>query len=93
MGASRGLAVLVASGVTGIIVGGIAATGGVLLAGYAARLASLAYSNSGKVLESALDRLRTFWVFVSIVLIVALAFVAFLIIWLFAIGVSLSHFG
>ena len=39
-----------------------------------------------------MDRLKTFWMFVSIVLIVTLAFIGFFTIWVFAIGVSLAHY-
>ena len=39
-----------------------------------------------------MDRLKTFWMFVSIVLIVTLAFIGFFTIWVLAIGVSLAHY-
>ena len=91
-GANRGIPFLVASGVFGIVAGILATAGGILLISYASRLASLAYSHSTKVLESAMERLKIFWLFVSIVLIVALAFFAFFAILVFADVVSLPHY-
>ncbi len=88
-GADKGLPPLVAMGLFWIVSGAVTAAGGILLSNYANRLASLTYGHSCKVLESAMDRLKTFWMFVSIVLIVTLAFIGFFTIWMVAIGVSL----
>ena len=51
LGDNRGIPFLVASGVFGIVIGGLAATAASILISYAARLASLAYSHSTTVLE------------------------------------------
>jgi hypothetical protein len=67
VGAQRGVPFFVAGGLTAIIGGAVTGTGGMLLLTYAARLGSLAFGDSPKALESAMDRLKTFWVFVSIV--------------------------
>ena len=86
-GAEKGFPPAVALGLFWIVSGAVTAAGGMLLLNYANRLASLAYGHSAKVLESAMDRLKTFWMFVSIVLIVTLAFLGFFTIWVFSIGV------
>jgi hypothetical protein len=91
-GAEKGFPPVVAMGLFWMISGAVTATGAILLTSYASRLAGLTYGHSSKVLESAMDRLKTFWMFVSIVLIVTLAFIAFFTIWVFAIGVSLAHY-
>ena len=91
-GAGKGNPFLVATGLGWMISGIVTATGGILLTSYANRLASLTYGKECKVLESAMDRLKTFWIFVSIVMIVTLAFAVFLLIWVFAVGVSLAHY-
>ena len=91
-GADRGLAPLVATGLFWIVSGVVTAVGGILLSNYANRLASLNYGRAAKVLEIAMERLKTFWMFVSIVLIVTLAFIGFLVIWIFALGVSLARY-
>ncbi len=90
-GADKGVPFLVAAGLFWMVSGVVTATGGILLSNYANRLASLNYGHASKVLESAMDRLKTFWMFVSIVLIVTLAFIGFFTIWIFAIGVSLAR--
>ena len=92
LGADKGNPISVASGLFWIVSGAVTATGGTLLSNYASRLASLTYGHSAKVLETAMDRLKTFWMFVSIVLIVTLAFIGFFTIWAFAIGVSIPHY-
>jgi hypothetical protein len=91
-GADKGIPVAVALGLFWIVSGAVTAVGGILLSNYANRLASLTYGHSARVLESAMDRLKTFWMFVSIVLIVTLAFILFFSIWIFAIGVSLARY-
>jgi len=92
LGAKTGSPVLVAQGMFAIIFGAVNATGAILLQRYAARLASLAYSRSLTVLESAMDRLKIFWTFSCIVLIVALAFAGVVAILVFSLGVGLPHF-
>ena len=91
-GAEHGIPPVVAMGLFWIINGAVTAAGGILLINYANRLASLIYSSSCKVLESAMDRLRTFWMFISIVLIVVLAFIGFFVVWMLALGISLPHY-
>jgi hypothetical protein len=91
-GADKGFPPAVALGLFWIVSGAVTAAGGILLSNYANRLASLNYGHSSKVLESAMDRLKTFWMFVSIVLIVTLAFFGFFTIWIVAVGVSIARF-
>jgi hypothetical protein len=66
--------------------------GGTLLSTYAVRLGKLRYSPESIVLERALDALRNFWIFVSMYLIVTLAFVVVFAIAVFAYGVTLPQF-
>ena len=91
-GAGKGNPFWVATGLVWMISGMVTATGGILLTSYANRLSSLAYGKECKVLETAMERLKTFWIFVSIVTIVILAFAVFLIVWIFAVGVSLARY-
>jgi hypothetical protein len=91
-GANKGFPPLVAMGLFWVIGGVVNATGAILLLNYANRLGSLTYGASAKVLESAMNRLKVFWMFLGIVLIVTLAFLVFFTIWVFAIGVSLAHY-
>jgi hypothetical protein len=80
------LTAVVAAGLFSLIFGADVAAGGFLLSAYARRVASLRYSNHPVVLEKALDTLQTFWVYVSINLIVLLAFFVFLLVWMIAVG-------
>ncbi|MEI8376598.1 MAG: DUF4339 domain-containing protein [Planctomycetota bacterium] len=93
MGARLGVPLLVSMGVSSIVSGIVSAIGGILLINYARDLSSLRYRSNCKDLEKSMQRLKTFWMFISIVLIVILAFVGFFTIWIFAIGVSLPNFG
>lgn len=79
----------VASGLFGLIFGVDVAAGGFLLLTYASRLASLRFGGNAMVLEKALDTLRAFWIYVSINLIVFLAFLTFMIVWIIAVGGTL----
>jgi hypothetical protein len=90
-GAENGIPVAVAVGLFWIVSGAVVVVGGILLANYANRLASLTYNSSFKILESALERLKTFWTFVSIVLVVILAFIGFFVIWALAFGIALAQ--
>lgn len=65
------------------------AAGGFILSSYATRVGGLRHSAHPVVLEKALDTLRTFWIFISLNLIVALAFIIFGFVWLIAISGSL----
>ena len=47
------------------------------------------YGRSPVVLESALDKLRVFWIYVSIVLIVAFGFILCFALWYWAIAESM----
>ncbi|MGA2067052.1 MAG: DUF4339 domain-containing protein [Thermoguttaceae bacterium] len=87
-GAEKNVPTVVAMGLFWIINGFVVAVGGVLLANYASRLGSLTYGKAPILLENALERLRAFWMYVSIVLIVALAFILFFVIWIMAIATS-----
>ncbi len=79
---------IVASGIFSFIHAGIAGYAAWLLLVYARQLGSLRQSPTSRNLERGLDALRGFWVLVSIVLIVVLAFSTVLVVWLFAVGVT-----
>ena len=90
-GAEKGVPLIVAGGIFSIITGAVVGVGGMLLLNYAGRLSSLNYSKKACVLESALKKLNTFWAYVGVVLVVLLAFLLFFVIWLVALGSSLSR--
>ena len=90
-GADKGIPLVVASGLFCIINGIVAAVAGILLINYANRLGSLNLTRSPRILESALDKLKAFWIFVSVVLIVALGFFLVFGIWGFAIASSVPR--
>lgn len=90
-GADKGVPLLVAMGLFYMIGGVINVVGGILLTNYANRLAGLVYGRSARVMEIALNRLKVFWMYVSIVLIVSLAFFAFFAIWIIAIWSTLPR--
>ena len=71
----------ITKGLFSMIYGGIMAVGGFLLLNYANRLAGVDRSRNAVVLEKALEALRHFWVFVSITLIVMLAFFVVAVVW------------
>ena len=78
----------VAGGLFMLILGIDCAAGGFLLLAYASRVANLKFSSHVIVLEKALDALRAFWIFVSINLIVILAFAISGFVYAFAVGVT-----
>jgi hypothetical protein len=90
-GADHGAPPLVAMGLFWLINSVVVAVGGVLLINYANRLGGLDYGKSPRILTNALDKLRLFWMYVSIVLIVILAFIVFFTIWVIAIGASIAR--
>ena len=75
---------IVASGLFWLIIGVDGAAGGLILSTYGSRLGSLRYSTHTMVLEKALESLRTFWIYVSINVIVSLAFLLSAVVWLIA---------
>jgi hypothetical protein len=85
-GADKGYPPVMAMGLFWLIDGAVVGVGGILLINYAGRLGSLQHGRYARVLESALDKLKAFWMYVSIVLIVILAFIVFLVIWVIAIA-------
>jgi uncharacterized membrane protein len=87
-GANQHLPPLVAGGLFGLVYGIDALIGGSLLASYASRLNGLRYGNKDIVLEKAMDSLRTFWIFVSINLILLLGVIVFFAICLIAVAGS-----
>jgi hypothetical protein len=91
-GANHHVAPVVAMGLFELIWGVDLAAAGYLLSNYASRVGSLHYSAHPVVLEKALDTLQTLWIFVSVNLIVFLAFLVFVVVWLVAIGGSLPWF-
>jgi hypothetical protein len=89
LGARGKIPVETATGLFNVVYGVLYFIGGMLLISYSRQLGMLAYSREGAHLEAALNALRSFWVFVSIVLIVFLAFVAVIGIWVYSIGSAL----
>jgi hypothetical protein len=87
-GGNHHLPPVVAWGLFALISAVDVAAGGLLLTTYSSRVASLKYSSHEIVLEKALDTLRTFWIYVSINLIVYLAFLVFIVVWAIAVGVA-----
>ncbi len=87
-GANHHLPEVVAWGLFELIFGVDVAAGGFLLSNYASRMKSLRYSNQDIILEKALEMLHTFWIYVSINLIVILALLVFLMVWMIAIAGS-----
>jgi hypothetical protein len=63
--------------------------GGFLLLNHASRLGGLRHSPQAPVLEKALDALHTFWFFVGMNLIIALAAIVVAVVWVIAVGVTL----
>jgi hypothetical protein len=87
-GANHHLPEVVAWGLFELIFGVDVAAGGFLLSNYASRMRSLRYSYQDVVLEKALDTLHTFWIYVSINLIVILALFVFFVVWIIAVAGS-----
>jgi hypothetical protein len=87
-GAQSGFAV--AQGIFLLIHAIFVVIGGALLATYASRLGGLRYSRMSIVLERSLDALRAFWIFLSIYLIIIVAFMMALFVYAISIGASLS---
>jgi hypothetical protein len=88
--ASEHIAELVVFGLTSVIVGAVTIIGAALLVRYANYLGGLRYARQFVVLERALEALKTFWVFASIVLIVVLAFIVMTVVWATAVGATLA---
>jgi hypothetical protein len=84
LGANRHLPPFVAQGLFGLIYGIDSLIGGSLLMSYANRLGNMRYGSQEYSLEKCLDTLRSFWLFVSINLIVFLGLLAFFAIWIIA---------
>jgi hypothetical protein len=87
-GANQHLPPVVAGGLFALILAVDVAAGGFLLTTYASRVANLKHDNHEIGLEKALDTLRTFWVYISINLIVYLAFLVFVVVWAIAVGAT-----
>lgn len=79
---------VVAWGLFALVLSIDVAAGGCLLSSYASKVARLKSSNDEVELEGALDTLRTFWIYISINLIVYVAFVLFVLIWAIAVAGS-----
>ena len=88
LGAKEHSPPVVAGGLFSLIFGVDAAAGGFLLLDYASRVGSSAPSYPCYRLRKALHRLRTFWIYVGINLIVLLAFSVFGIVWAIAVGAA-----
>jgi hypothetical protein len=89
-GASVHLAPVVATGLFSILYGGIAGYGGLLLMDYANRLTNLNFTSKPIALEKAMDALRKIWIYVSILIIVMLAFLIVFVIWIIAISGTIA---
>jgi hypothetical protein len=89
MGANHHLSPAVAQGLFALMFSIDATIGGCLLMTYANRLAGLRYGSRSIVLEKSLDTLRSFWVYVSINLILLLGIIAFFAIWVIAFAGSM----
>jgi hypothetical protein len=92
LGARMQATSLVASGVFSLMWAIDWAVGAYLLNAYNSRLASLQYKKNARVLEKSLDTLRPIWIYACINLIVMLAFIAFVAVWAFAVGVTFPRF-
>lgn len=84
-GANAHIPPVVASGLFSLIYAMLAMAGGWLLSGYASRLGALRYTQRPVVLERALDVLRSFWIYVSMVTIIFLALALIVAIWVVSI--------
>jgi hypothetical protein len=90
---SNGIPLVVAVGVYFIIGAVVSAVGGILLLGYASALGQLTHGKVARVMETAMDKLRVFWTYAGIVLIVQLAFAIFFAIWVAAVVGTVNKFG
>lgn len=90
--AGRRIAPGIAMGLFNIIEGVVWGVGGFLLNSYASKLGGLAYNVKPIALEKAMESLRRFWIFVSIVTIVTLAFLTVVLVMIFSVGVTLPDF-
>ncbi len=86
LGLDRHLASAMVSGLSSIAQAAVIATGGFLLLAYTSRLNSLRRFPSRIVLEKALDALRAYWIYVSILLIVTIAVITILAFWALSVG-------
>jgi hypothetical protein len=85
-GAGRRDPDVVAYGLISVIIGAVAIIGAALLVRYANCLGGLRYGRHFAVLERALEALRSFWIFASIILIIFLAFIVFAIVYAVSVG-------
>jgi hypothetical protein len=97
LGLDRHLASAMVSGLSSIVQAAVIATGGFLLLAYTSRLNSLRRFPSRVVLEKALDALRAYWIYISILLIITIAVILILAFWVFSVSgllmdSSRSHF-
>jgi len=77
---------VVASGLTSFLYAGVIATGSMYLLSYHARVGKWLQQNDPSLLETAMRTLRSFCIFVSIVLIVVLVNTVVVAIWAFSVG-------
>jgi len=85
-GASRRDPDVIAYGLITVIIGAVSIIGATLLARCASYLGGLRYARQVAVLERALEALRSFWIFASIILIIFLAFIVFAIVYAVSVG-------
>ncbi|MEX2121846.1 MAG: DUF4339 domain-containing protein [Pirellulales bacterium] len=74
----------VASGLFSLIQAAMATVGALLLLKYSSRLGQLASARSTAVLEASLDAIKAFWIYVSILMIVFIAFMVVVMVILLA---------
>jgi len=84
-GASEGVPVIVVAGLSGLVTNVLTGVGGFFLFSYASKLTALRYNKAPVVLERALTVLRTFWVYVAILMVVGTTFVAIVFVWTIAV--------
>ena len=80
VGAGKGVALAIFCGVLTVILGILCAAGGTMLINHGRHIGKFVAQPGTESLISALDALRVFWMYMSILLIVALAFIVFALI-------------
>jgi GYF domain 2 len=83
---------LVAMGIVALLTAMDFVVGGYLLSAYCSRMGGLQYNRHPAALEKVHDSLHAFWIFVAINLIVYLVFIGFIVIMVFAVGVTVPRF-
>ncbi|MEZ6115711.1 MAG: DUF4339 domain-containing protein [Pirellulaceae bacterium] len=90
LGFEKNASVAIAGGMFTIVFGSTILTGTVLLGKYRAKLVKAERLESVEALSEALGSLKAFWIFLAILIFIAIAFLSVFVIWIFAISASLS---